>query len=581
MGKIFRLIVTGVVFFVLLSENSYAQIEPPQLLCIKGDTLNWLLPPPITLPCGGGSVTYDIYHSTSLPGPYSLLNTVTDPTQTQFIHTGSIGINYYYLVTNTNCPGHLSTPSDTLSNLSPLEPDFLLATVNGSNVELEWAPGPSPQVYAHIIYRATQSGTIPIDTVYMPSTTYTDLTSDINSKAEHYYVVSLDPCGNTSGFIELHKTIFVEGSIDACLRTATLQWDPYLGFSGDVEYELLISIDGIVQPVVDITSGGSGFTIVNNILDETDYCFTISAREVSSGYTSLSNVFCIRSEVSTPVYYFYYDQMTVTDDEVLITAKFNPEYEFSLISLSTADNPLLSPSQTSILDDEILNGLISLNYPLPSGTPLHLSFSTEDVCSNITNFDTLSTIYLSGEVNPDGSNTIQWTDIVWPGSTLEAYNVWFYNGSNFEHIHRTSSNTFNHIVPHTGGEIVSYCYKVVASMNIPVLNGTLPRNSESNIFCIDKESEIFMPNAISISAGGINARIRPIIKYPESVDNYEFRIFDRFGNNVFSSTDMSEEWDGHNSSGRQHQNNLYVYTVKITLRSGQEISKKGTFLIVR
>lgn len=581
MGKIFRRFISGVIFIVLFSNNMIAQVDPPQFLCIKGDTLNWILPPPVALPCGGGNITYEIYYSSAQSGPYSLLHTVTDPGQTRFIHTGSTGIIYYYLVTNGNCSGYVSIPSDTLSNLSPLEPDFLFATVNGSNVELEWIPGPSPQVYAHIIYRATQSGTIPIDTVYMPVTTYVDLTSDVNDKAEHYYIVSLDPCGNTSGFIELHKTIFVEGVSDPCLRTVTLLWEPYLGFNGAVEYSLQTTIDGVSQPVIDITADINGVTTIHDILDESDYCFTIQAMEVASGIVAASNSLCIRTEIRTPVYYFYYDQMTVVNDEVFITAKFNPEYEFSSISLSTADNPELSPSQTSILDDEILNGLISLNHPLPSGTPLHLSFSTEDVCSNITNFDTLSTIYLSGEVNPDGSNTIHWTDVVWPGSTLVTYVLWFYNGTNYEEIHRSSDNTYNHIVPHTGGEIVSYCYKVVAHLNIPVLNGTLPRNSESNVFCIEKESEIFMPNAISIPAGGINAQIRPVIKYPESAIDYEFQIYNRYGQRVFHSTDMSLAWDGYDTAGNSYQNNVYTYMVRLTLRSGAELLKRGNFIVLR
>jgi len=83
-------------FFLLFASffvsRSFAQILPPQLDCIRGDTIFWT---PVVNNCGA-FVSTDIFYSASPGGTYNLLIQITDPNVTSFHHP-VMGDAYYYL----------------------------------------------------------------------------------------------------------------------------------------------------------------------------------------------------------------------------------------------------------------------------------------------------------------------------------------------------------------------------------------------------------------------------------------------------------------------------------------------------
>ncbi|MBK8489941.1 MAG: hypothetical protein IPL49_03300 [Saprospirales bacterium] len=111
--KIFKWFL-GIAIFWLSGTALSAQVFPPELLCLRGDTIVWNLP---TNTCGSFN-SYDIWYSSSFNGPYSLLNSVTNPGQTSFVHPNpGNDLFYYYMTGNYNCPGEPVLSSDTLDNL--------------------------------------------------------------------------------------------------------------------------------------------------------------------------------------------------------------------------------------------------------------------------------------------------------------------------------------------------------------------------------------------------------------------------------------------------------------------------------
>ena len=211
--------------FLIQATYLQAQIEPPAFLCIKNDTLVWETP---TNPCGP-FVGYEVYFSESFAGPYSLLTTITDPSVTTFNHDNPAGdIRFYYLQSNFDCPGEPVLTSDTLDNRIPeAGPIQSVSVINGDQVQIDWAPSPSPEVFAYIISRNTQTGTTVIDTVY-GTNTYIDTTAAPDEMSEVYFVVALDPCGNTSLVGMPHNTILLSSTeADPCERSITLSWNAY------------------------------------------------------------------------------------------------------------------------------------------------------------------------------------------------------------------------------------------------------------------------------------------------------------------------------------------------------------------
>lgn len=60
----------------------------------------------------------------------------------------------------------------------------------------------------------------------------------------------------------------------------------------------------------------------------------------------------------------------------------------------------------------------------------------------------------------------------------------------------------------------------------------------------------------------------------------EFKIFNRWGNMVFSSTDISKGWDG-TFQGKAQPVDSYVYTIKVETFDGRIETKTGTVLLLR
>lgn len=56
--------------------------------------------------------------------------------------------------------------------------------------------------------------------------------------------------------------------------------------------------------------------------------------------------------------------------------------------------------------------------------------------------------------------------------------------------------------------------------------------------------EVFVPNAFSPNGDGINDVLRPMLPSEVQITDYTFKVYDRWGTEVFSTTSLEEGWDG-------------------------------------
>ena len=87
-----------------------------------------------------------------------------------------------------------------------------------------------------------------------------------------------------------------------------------------------------------------------------------------------------------------------------------------------------------------------------------------------------------------------------------------------------------------------------------------------------------IPNAFSPNGDGKNDVFRII--HNNTVQLNYFRIFNRYGEMVFSTTDISKGWDG-TYKGQMPLNGAYVYEISAYNTSGKTILRQGTFLLLR
>lgn len=90
--------------------------------------------------------------------------------------------------------------------------------------------------------------------------------------------------------------------------------------------------------------------------------------------------------------------------------------------------------------------------------------------------------------------------------------------------------------------------------------------------------DIFMPNAFTPNGDGKNDIYRPILVGMSSLDY--FRIFNRWGQEVYATKQNGAGWDG-TLSGRRQETGTFVYMVQGKDYTGKVHFKKGTFILIR
>jgi len=77
---------------------------------------------------------------------------------------------------------------------------------------------------------------------------------------------------------------------------------------------------------------------------------------------------------------------------------------------------------------------------------------------------------------------------------------------------------------------------------------------------IDCEIYFYVPNAFTPDGNSVNNIFKPSL-ITEGLNSYMLQIFDRWGNILFESNDVSQGWTGHNSAGNI-QDGVYVWKIK-------------------
>jgi gliding motility-associated-like protein len=87
-----------------------------------------------------------------------------------------------------------------------------------------------------------------------------------------------------------------------------------------------------------------------------------------------------------------------------------------------------------------------------------------------------------------------------------------------------------------------------------------------------------MPNIFFPSSGNLENRVfKPVVSFAVD-DNYEFIVFNRWGEEVFRTTDQSQGWNGDTRNTEAHAGR-YVYFVRYSDFDGVEFQKSGVFYL--
>jgi gliding motility-associated-like protein len=90
----------------------------------------------------------------------------------------------------------------------------------------------------------------------------------------------------------------------------------------------------------------------------------------------------------------------------------------------------------------------------------------------------------------------------------------------------------------------------------------------------------FTPNTFTPNDDGINDCFKPFFAAESEITSYRFSVFDRWGNHVYTTTNMVDCWDGMNR-GKECAQGTYVYFWEIITRDCGSALKKGELILTK
>lgn len=122
-------------------------------------------------------------------------------------------------------------------------------------------------------------------------------------------------------------------------------------------------------------------------------------------------------------------------------------------------------------------------------------------------------------------------------------------------------------------------------LTLPLLNDTsfkltvrdINGCTTSNELVVKVLHKLYMPSAFTPNQDGKNDVFR--IPPDASVTVYEFSVFDRWGNAIFKTVDVTKGWNG-TYKGQNLDTGTYIYLIKGSIE-GKEATIKGTVILIR
>lgn len=104
-----------------------------------------------------------------------------------------------------------------------------------------------------------------------------------------------------------------------------------------------------------------------------------------------------------------------------------------------------------------------------------------------------------------------------------------------------------------------------------------PPISDEGISQPSEAAPIFIPNAFTPNGDGVN----DIYYIPDAnLTNFEFTVFDRWGNQIYQTYNARFRWDGF-SKGRAIPSGTYVFLLVANNSKGARIKRSGQITVVR
>lgn len=511
--------------------------------------------------------------------------------------------SHFYIDTITVCEDFFSyqivlpnTPCNYISNIqgglfqddiAPDVPilDFVTIDTLTGAVTISWNQNGQDDTFGYIVYVENSSGAIiELDNVFGISTTSYTYNPDIISGPITYSVAAFDSCWatsipptyQTSAKGDVHTTAFLSSSLDICSRQIELSWTPYIGWTGTNVYTIL---------GYNVTSGWIEFgnttntNFILNVVPGETYTFAIQSNS-ETGQKSFSNLHTTFITSLREPSFNYLQVATVNNEEVDLKLYIDTSVNILEISFQRLESGFFVelgriPVTANLLiftDKDVSVNDYSYTYRAQlvdsCGQLSDTTNEAQTILLSITNNENLKINYLNWTAYHEYEGAILGYDI------YRGYDG-FFNTPPIASVALDSRYFVDDVNNFVAKGKICYYIEAIEAMN----TYNFSEVSRSNEACVTLPPLIFIPNAFT--PGGLNPIFRPILNDFDPKD-YDFTIFDSWGQVLYRTNYPEEGWNGKISlSNKMANTGTYLYMLTIMDGDGIEIIKRGHVTLLK
>lgn len=487
------------------------------------------------------------------------------------------------VVTNAiGCTDTITGPAVTVLDLipPPVPPIYMVTVLNNFSDSLEWARFTDNDFSHYVIYREVPPGSgnfTAIDSLFnINDTSYTDITA-LNTLINSYcYKIQIvDICGVRSSLDSSETHCTIELDAVGALNSSVLNWNAYVGWDQVDNYEVWRVTS--YTPNSGIFLGTVPGTVTNfidsNVVCYETYYYRVKANEFGGNLReSWSD-----TAGATPIYVpnnppIEVVNATVEDDRDVEVNWFNPpQVPVMIINLEKSDDSL------TWIPIATFGGAVvqyrDTNVDVHSES-YYYRLQYIDSCGDVGPYGNHGrSILLQAELK-DHAPFLEWNEYTEWSVGVDHYEIEVYDSSVFQWVHVADvpgmQLEFSDQVTQLDQPI--YCYRVRGIEDQGNLSFSL-----SNVDCVPVGPRLFAPNAFTPNGDGLNDEFFLKGRF---IDEYNLRIYNRWGELLFETFTMYDGWDG-KLHGKASPEGVYVWVATGLGFDGTEITLRGTVTLLR
>lgn len=553
-------------------------------------------------PPDGSNGQYNVYWDYP-DGIWKLITSSTSNNYSFDIIVCNDSINFKIQLENNNCTSVSNVRGNWFKKTElPVIIELDSVSVLNSEVVLGWTPSQELDIIGYIIYREDQGTLKNFDTIYgIDNTLYLDKSIDPCEISKKYAIAALDSCGNygEGSFLQPQKPIFIyEIGYNVCEKQDTLVWEQYENSSPEIDnyfvwrstnggdFENIATLDASPNPnpPEGIYSNQMWF------IDEDINPGNIYQYYVQAAFGNRTSSSCIKEIVSysykIPQHLYLANADVFPDNQIQLSIDvdenvFDCTWEIYRSAEGNSPIDLVSSISYSELQS---NPLVYNDTEVdPQANPYFYYAIVKDSCKiKVMESNVLKTIHLTGSKVDKQTNLLEWNEFEGWETDVEKYYIYRVSSMDDGSIPFDSVDAYTFSYKDNIDESMAndgkFTYWVQAKQ---VEGGPFDYKAYSNSNRIDLflESNIFFPNAFKPSSAiSINNEFKPIFNF-FSGSNYQLMIYNRWGQIIFETNETDKGWNG-TYQGQKQSSGLYIYRLSYQNVYGQNIERKGSFMLI-